>query len=86
MALNKLTIAINLNFFMTEVPILWKQDSHTVQHRNQSIDLLSPLIFSANQWIGFYVIGTSVIKELRKTLSEYSKYIAAFNCNLLRNV
>ena len=26
----------------------------------------SPLISSANQWTGFYVIGTSVMKELIK--------------------
>ena len=28
----------------------------------------SPLICSANQWSGFYMIGTSVMKELRITL------------------
>ena len=26
----------------------------------------SPLICSANQWIGFYMIGTFVMKELKK--------------------
>ena len=24
----------------------------------------SPLIYKANQWIGFYIIGASVMKEL----------------------
>ena len=28
---------------------------------------ISPLIFSVNQWTGFYMIGTSVIKELKGT-------------------
>ena len=26
----------------------------------------TPLIYRANQWTGFYMIGTSVIKELKK--------------------
>ena len=32
----------------------------------------SPSISSANQWTGFYIIGTSVMKELRNvTRVEY---------------
>ena len=27
---------------------------------------ISPLIYSANQWTGFYMIGASVIKELNQ--------------------
>ena len=33
----------------------------------------SPLIYRANQWTGFYMIGTSVMKELnwKKTLNHF---------------
>ena len=30
----------------------------------------SPLICSANQWTSFYIIGTSVMKELNRTFSK----------------
>ena len=33
----------------------------------------SPLICSANQWTGFYMIGTSVMKELRNEKSNVCK-------------
>ena len=33
-----------------------------VSYRNQSIDLFIGLV--ANQWIGFYMIGTSAMKQL----------------------
>ena len=26
-----------------------------------------PLLYRANQWTGLYIIGTSIIKELRRT-------------------
>ena len=32
---------------------------------------ISPLICRANQWTGFYMIGTSVMKELRKNLNFF---------------
>ena len=31
----------------------------------------SPLICSANQWTGFYMIGTSVMKELKLKTEIY---------------
>ena len=36
----------------------------------------SPLIYRTNQWTGFNMIGTSVIKELRKpfAVNNYFKY------------
>ena len=40
-----------LNSFMAEVFVTWK---------------LSPLICTANQWTVFYMIGTSVMKELKR--------------------
>ena len=40
------------NSFMTEVPIIIET---------------SPFICSANQWTDFYMVGTSVIKELNLT-------------------
>ena len=43
----------SVNSFMTEVPIKLET---------------SPLICSANQWTIFYMIGTSVMKELTMTI------------------
>ena len=40
----------------------------------------SPLICSANQWTGFYMITASVTKELRPIKQPLSKYIRAPPC------
>ena len=37
----------------------------------------SPLICSANQWISFYMIGTSVINELTKKVYFFIKFFVA---------
>ena len=55
------------NSFMTEVPIIET----------------SPLIFRANQWTGFYIIGTSVMKELIEFLSIIKFHSNAPNKRLL---
>ena len=34
----------------------------------------SPLICSANQWTGFYMIGTFFIKELNETVEDMSVF------------
>ena len=47
---------------MTEVPIIET----------------SPLIFSVNQWTGFYMIGISVMKELK-----YCENVSAFDVDHL---
>ena len=46
-----------------------------LSYRKQSIDLLC----SANQWTGFYLITTSVMKELRYYTSCFSYLIWIFN-------
>ena len=45
----------DINSFMTEILFILETNL---------------LIFSANQWTGFYVIGTSVMKELNKKCQE----------------
>ena len=34
----------------------------------------SPLIFGANQWTGFYMLGTSVMNELTVIIFPISEY------------
>ena len=45
-----------INSFLMSVPICSKESLYAVK---------SPLICKANQWTGFYMIRTSVVKELR---------------------
>ena len=56
---------------MSEVPIIKK---------NQSID------FSANQWTGFYMIGTAVKKELNFAADEFFGDILSFDKKLTKAV
>ena len=39
----------------------------------------SPLIYIANQWTGFYMILTSVMKELKKTYSKLIIKLQSFS-------
>ena len=41
----------------------------------------SPLICSANQWNGFYLIGTSVMKELRRSSPIILRNSVLTSCN-----
>ena len=47
----------------------------------------SPLICSANQWTGFYMITASVMKELRKSQISTlrSIHLPCFCCYMLKN-
>ena len=55
------------NFFMTEVPII----------KNHFIDLQSK---SMNQWIGFYMIGTCIMKEVVRQVNLFNilRYCCCF--------
>ena len=62
------TVAVTLskispfNSFMTEVSIIWKP----VHWFAEQI---------SNQWTDFYMIGTSVIKELKRRIQDLQKYL-----------
>ena len=45
----------------------------------------SPLIFSANHWTGFCIIGTSVMRDSRRSLSTYTEslFLHGLKHNLL---
>ena len=51
------------NFFMVEVPIIWNQSKS--------------VLYRANQWTSFHMIGTSVMKELR--VHPFIAYAKPFN-------
>ena len=46
-----------LNMLTSDIKLFYNRDPYYRE--------TSPLIFSANQWTGFYMIETSVMKELR---------------------
>ena len=52
------TLARNgLNMLTSDIKLFYNRDPYYRE--------TSPLIFSANQWTGFYMIEASVMKELR---------------------
>ena len=46
----------------------------------------SPVICRASQWTGFYIIGTSVVRELIQKKFDFEFRVNILNVNFLKNI